>query len=174
MNIVNVEIKAKVTKDHYQSIKEYLEKHYTSFNGLDKQSDYYFNTPQGRLKLRIGNVERSLIFYDRQEYNDLKTSKIKLYKPVDRPQELLDTLKAAYGIKVEVHKERLIYFIDHVKFHLDNIASLGQFCEIETISINGQFTEDELSHQCVTFMDQLKIEKSMLVKESYSDLLITD
>lgn len=172
MDLVNVEIKARIGEDHYQLIKDYLDKNHTSFKGLDAQSDYYFNTLQGRLKLRIGDVEQSLIFYDRQEYQDLKTSRIKLYKSVARPQELLDTLKAAYGIKVEVHKNRLIYFIDHVKFHLDKLSGLGQFCEIEAISADGQFTEDELSGHCTTYMKQLKIDKSMLIKESYSDLLM--
>ncbi|NNF34522.1 MAG: class IV adenylate cyclase [Saprospiraceae bacterium] len=172
MDIINVEIKARVDNDQYHLIKAYLVNHHTSSPGLDRQSDYYFNTPQGRLKLRIGNVENSLIYYDRREDQDLKTSRIKLYKQVRRPEELLDTLKAAYGIIVEVHKERLIYFIDHVKFHLDNIEGLGQFCEIEAISTDGQYSEEELSNQCSDFMHQLKIDKSMLIKESYSDLLM--
>jgi adenylate cyclase class 2 len=172
VNIINVEIKAKVDTFHYNSIKRYLEKHHTSFKGLDKQSDYYFNTPQGKLKLRIGNVEKSLIYYDRKEIKDLKTSKIKLYKPVDRPYELLEILRASYGVKVEVHKDRLIYFIDHVKFHLDTIKGLGLFCEIEAISRDGAHSETTLKENCLFFINELNIDHSILIDQSYSDMLL--
>ncbi|RYZ45291.1 MAG: adenylate cyclase, partial [Chitinophagaceae bacterium] len=33
------------------------------FVGEDHQVDTYFNVPTGRLKLREGNIEQSLIFY---------------------------------------------------------------------------------------------------------------
>jgi len=36
------------------------------FQGLDHQIDTYFNVQKGRLKLREGNIENSLINYDRK------------------------------------------------------------------------------------------------------------
>ena len=173
MNILNVEIKARIDEQQYRSIQEYLDHNHTSFKGLDRQSDYYFNTPQGRLKLRIGNVETSLIYYERKESKDLKSSNIKLYKPVERPLELLETLKAAYGIKVEVIKSRLIYYIDNVKFHLDSINNLGTFCEIEAISIENRYSKSELRRSCSYYMGVLKIKKESLVSGSYSDLILS-
>ena len=172
MDIINVEIKAKIDESHFTAIQDYLEKNSTTNLGIDLQSDYYFNSPKGRLKLRIGNVEQSLIYYQREEVKGLKTSSIKLYKPVKRPQNLLDTLKAAYGLKVEVHKKRKIYFINHVKFHLDTVKGLGKFCEIEAISKENEFTEIELRDHCSQFMHELNIVTDQLIDASYSDLIL--
>ena len=37
------------------------------FIGEDHQADTYFNVEKGRLKLREGNIENSLIYYERKD-----------------------------------------------------------------------------------------------------------
>ena len=64
MNIKNFEFKAKIDE-----IEKYENKLLTlnpDFQGLDHQIDTYFNAQYGRLKLREGNIENSLINYDRE------------------------------------------------------------------------------------------------------------
>ena len=172
MDVINIEIKARIDEGQYEIIKNFLDQHHTSFKGIDRQADYYFNVPNGRLKLRIGNVEQSLIYYDRSEDTPLKTSRIKLYKPVDTPEDLLDILETAYGIKVKVIKERMIYFIDHIKFHLDTLEGIGRFCEIEAISTKGQYSKNELSKSCQKYIDMFGIVDQMIMNQSYSDMVM--
>ena len=63
MDHINIEIKARCF--HPQKVEAFLRSHHALFIGLDHQKDTYFNVPSGRLKLRQGNIENSLIFYDR-------------------------------------------------------------------------------------------------------------
>ncbi len=49
------------------------------FIGEDQQVDTYFNVEKGRLKLREGNIENSLIYYERKNIADSKQSNVLLY-----------------------------------------------------------------------------------------------
>jgi adenylate cyclase class IV len=60
MPFLNVEIKA-VCSDP-TSVRRYLIENGADFRGHDNQSDTYFNVPNGRLKLREGNIENNLIY----------------------------------------------------------------------------------------------------------------
>jgi adenylate cyclase class IV len=52
------------------------------FIGEDHQIDTYFNVETyGRLKLREGNIENTLIYYDRGNTANAKQSNVLLYKP---------------------------------------------------------------------------------------------
>jgi adenylate cyclase class IV len=59
MNIKNYEFKAKV--DEIQKYENKLLALNPDYKKLDHQIDTYFNVEQGRLKLRKGNIENSLI-----------------------------------------------------------------------------------------------------------------
>ena len=63
MGHINIEIKAKCS-DHGR-IRSILKSKNADFKGLDHQIDTYFKVNSGRLKLREGNLENHLIFYDR-------------------------------------------------------------------------------------------------------------
>ena len=171
MNILNVEIKARITSSQSKSIKKYLDNHSTESKGIDHQSDYYFKCPHGRLKLRIGNIENSLIYYEREEVIGLKSSKVILHKIKEDPHSLLDILKKTNSVLAEVHKNRNIFFIDNIKFHIDSVKSLGNFLEIEAISENDQLDISTLKKQCNKYMKIFNIDNGMLVDKSYSDMV---
>ena len=59
----NVEIKARTVNT--PNIINFLLLNGGVFRGMDFQRDTYFNVPQGRLKLRDGNIEKALISYNR-------------------------------------------------------------------------------------------------------------
>jgi adenylate cyclase, class 2 len=164
-----VEIKAKCTDAAH--VKKYLMQHGAIFNGVDHQIDTYFKVPKGRLKLRDGNIENNLIFYNRNDTPGLKSSKVKLYKVNDT--NLKDLLTAALEILVIVDKLREIYFIDNVKFHIDSVKGLGTFVEIEAIDRTGKIRTEVLREQCAKYLKDLKIKKASLISNSYSDLLLS-
>lgn len=85
--------------------------------------------------------------------------------------DLRPVLLAALGEKITVRKSRRILFIDHVKFHLDQVEGLGDFIEIEVIDKDKSMATKELQRQCNHYMQVLEIDAKDLVAESYSDLL---
>ena len=118
--------------------------------GRDHQVDTYFNVPHGRLKLREGSIEHSLIHYHRPDTSGPKTSQVILYQPEPDPQ-LKAALSAALGVLVVVDKQRHIYFEDNVKIHVDEVRELGSYLEVEAIQTDPSMTEDALQEQCVAY-----------------------
>jgi adenylate cyclase class 2 len=98
--------------------------------GLDHQRDIYFGVPQGRLKLRDGGIERSLIFYRRPDEAATRESHV-VYATVDNPAELRRVLEAALPVLGVVEKEREIYYVGDTKIHLDRVEDHGFFLEVE-------------------------------------------
>ena len=169
MKVINVEIKA-ICIDLERIRRILLEKN-ANFIGLDHQVDTYFRSSSGRLKLREGNIENNLIWYQRPDQAGPKTSHCILYK-TEKGSVLKTILHDAMGVMVVVDKEREIYFIDNIKIHLDQVKGLGTFLEIEAQSEEGDKSEELLNRQCVQLMDELGIRNEDLVNDSYSDLLL--
>ncbi len=169
MKVINVEIKA--TCNDLERIRQILLERDAKFIGLDHQVDTYFRSSSGRLKLREGNIENNLIWYQRPDQAGPKTSHCVLYK-TEKDSALKAILHDAMGVMVVVDKEREIYFIDNIKIHLDQVKGLGTFLEIEAQSEEGDKSEELLNSQCVKLMDELGIRNEDLVNESYSDLLL--
>ena len=169
MAFINIEIKART--DNQEQIRAILKSKNADFKGIDHQIDTYFNVSSGRLKLREGNIENQLIYYQRKNQEGPKQSDVTLFKS-DPGSSLKEVLTKALGILVVVEKKREIYFIDNVKFHLDTVEGLGTFVEIEAIDINGTIGKEKLSEQCRFFLDLFNIPGEDLVPVSYSDLLL--
>lgn len=167
--ITNFEFKAKV--DDLEIYENKLLELQPVFIGLDHQIDTYFNANIGRLKLREGNIENALINYLRDDTANSKESTIILYKHQSDPA-LKAILRHQLGIKVVVDKMRKIYYIDNVKFHLDEVANLGRYIEVEAIDTNGSIPKENLQNQCEYYLDYFGINKDQLVSMSYSDLIL--
>jgi len=170
MNIKNFEFKARV--DRLEKYENKLLTLHPRFEGIDHQVDTYFNVSKGRLKLREGNIENSLIYYERENVADAKRSDIILFqfKPDKALKEIL-TLQL--GVKVVVDKMRKIYFINNIKFHFDSVEPLGNFIEVEAIDDKEEFTIGQLKQQCDYYFIFFELDKSNLVDKSYSDLMET-
>ena len=166
---LNIEIKARSSR--HDAIRHLLVQRGSRRVGLDHQIDTYFCVEKGRLKLREGNIENSLIYYDRPNQTGPKRSDVQLVRLSPDPA-LKAVLQASNGILVVVDKHREIWFDDNVKLHLDVVDGLGSFIEIEAIDADGSRSESELKTQCDQWMDRLQIEKSDLIDRSYSDLLM--
>jgi predicted adenylyl cyclase CyaB len=164
---VNIEIKAYCRRP--QQAIEILENLDAVYKGKDHQIDTYFMVNEGRLKLREGKIENNLIYYKRDDQEGPKTSEVILY-PSGKEPGLKNILNQVLGTKVIVDKQRAIYFIGNVKFHIDEVKELGSFLEIEAIGEYGE--EKQLDEQCKYYMDVLQVVNEDLIPESYSDLLL--
>lgn len=170
MSYINIEIKAKCF--HPEKVEAFLLSAGAKFVGLDHQKDTYFTVPAGRLKLRQGNIENTLIFYNRPDQEGPKQSDFFLSKMTDGPATE-QLLAKALGIKVIVEKFRKIFYIDNVKFHLDEVPGLGSFTEIEAGNLaDPSKTIDDLKAQCDYYMKAFEIDDKDLIHHSYSDMLL--
>lgn len=169
MPFLNVEIKARCSNATF--IRNYLVSKHADFKGVDKQTDTYFNVQHGRLKLREGKIENNLIFYNRVDTAGPKHSHFKLVK-VEDAMGLKEALTDSIGVKVVVVKNREIYYIENVKFHLDEVPGLGSFVEIEAGNILADLSQEELKEQCDFYIKELGIKEEDMISNSYSDMLL--
>ena len=169
MSFTNIEIKAKTHKA--AEIRHHLLQKGADFKGTDHQTDTYFNVPNGRLKLRQGNIENTLIYYERENKAGPKQSQFNLVQ-VAEGEQLKALLTNSLGVKIIVQKQREIYFIGNVKFHLDSIVQLGNFVEIEASNRFETLSLEHLHQQCNYYIDLFAITPGDLVNVSYSDMLM--
>ena len=169
MEKLNIEVKARCPNP--EKIEEHLHRLHARYVGEDHQTDTYFKVPGGRLKLREGRIENALIRYNRSENPGLKRSDVILYEVGEAMPALKHILEDTLGTEIIVRKQRKIFFIENVKFHIDRVEKLGDFVEIEAIDRDGSVGEPTLRKQCEYYMDRLGISESDLVTGSYSDLL---
>ena len=165
---INYEFKASCK--NLEALEMKLKELNPAFIGTDHQVDTYFNVPNGRLKLREGNIENSLIHYDRINTADAKQSDVSLYQH-QPDKKLKEILSKALGIKTIVDKKRKIYFIDNVKFHFDEVNELGSFVEVEAIDKDGYLGIEKLKEQCRYYIQLFGISRDQFIAGSYSDLL---
>jgi homotetrameric cytidine deaminase len=137
--------------------------------GVLRQRDTYFRARSGRLKLReeegAGAV---LIQYDRPDAAEARESRYRL-TPVEDPDELRASLDAALGTLVVVDKERRLLLWDGVRIHLDAVAGLGAFVELEGVAPPGSDLGPE-REKVAHLQQRLGIEE--VLTDSYSDRLL--
>lgn len=168
MSHLNVEFKARC--NDADKVRKILKKYNADFKGEDHQIDTYFESKNGRLKLREGSIENNLIHYERDDQKGPKQSKVTLL--TTQPKSALkEILTKAIGIKVVVDKKREIYFINNVKFHIDQVEGLGNFVEVEAIDIDGTLGNKKLAEQCNKYLKEFGIAEDQLISNSYSDML---
>lgn len=165
----NYEFKAKTNR--LAELEDLLKKEQPLFIGEDYQTDTYFRVTTGRLKLREGTIENSLIHYQRSNIAGAKESQVVLYHHQPNPH-LKQVLTASLGIKMVVQKRRRIYFIHNVKFHFDVVEGLGEFVEVEAIDKDGSIGLEQLKKQCDFYIEYFHLLPGDFVAESYSDLLL--
>lgn len=164
----NVEFKARCADP--EAARAALRTHGAEGPVHDHQVDTYFRVPSGRLKLREGTVERALIHYARPDTAGPKRSDVTLCPTPADATALKQVLAAALGVAVVVDKRREIYRAGNVKLHLDEVAGLGTFVEVEAIATEDQ-PEPTLHAQCSAWLDALGVRPEDLVAGSYADLL---
>lgn len=146
------------------------------------QVDTYFYVTKGkdfsiseacepRLKLREIDeaAEAWLIYYERPNRDESRYSQYQLCEIAD-PRSLKTLLTAALGVKTIVKKQRELWMFNNTRIHLDTVADLGQFVELETV-FQGQ-TEVEAVNEHHHVKTILHLDTTDPVAVSYSDLII--
>jgi adenylate cyclase, class 2 len=167
MRIVNYEFKARI-KDE-QRVRDALKTLNARSIGTDHQVDTYFRVPAGRLKVREGRIENSLIFYRRSNARRARQSAVEMML-LPRRNSLRPILERALATLAVVDKRREIYFVKNVKIHLDRVRQLGKFLEVEAISRTGDVKK--IRSQARYFQQLFGVTAKDIVAESYSDLIL--
>lgn len=165
----NIEIKARV--DDPEALRRLVEEVADSGPVLVRQSDTFFNCPRGRLKLRVSDRRAGeLIYYQRPDTAGPSESHYRIF-PVADPPALLEILHGAYGTLGVVEKERSLFHAGRIRIHLDRVAGLGDYMELEVVLAEGQ-TAEEGAAVAGSLMARLEIAPENLVERAYLDLLL--
>ena len=133
------------------------------------QVDWYFATPRGRLKLRQrkGESEAELIFYVRPDATRARTSEYQKL-PVADPPGILRLLRVMFEPGACVRKRRDLWLYGETRVHLDRVAGLGTFVEIE-VPFSRSAVEARRVMRMLT--DRLGVGPGDALACSYADLL---
>jgi adenylate cyclase, class 2 len=167
MKIVNFEFKARINDE--QRVRATLKTLNARSIGTDHQVDTYFRVPAGRLKVREGRIENTLIFYRRSNARRARQSAVEMML-LPRRNSLRAILERALPTLAVVDKRREIYFMKNVKIHLDQVRQLGKFLEVEAISRTGDVKI--IRSQARHFQRLFGVTAKDIVAESYSDLIL--
>ena len=139
-------------------------------HGVLLQRDTYFHAVQGRLKLREApGAVAELISYRRADRDGPKVSNYRIV-PVMDPVATADALADALGVRVVVEKARRLILWRDVRIHLDSVAGLGEFVELEAVSdAPGGLVAEEA--KIAELRVALAITDDLLVARGYADLL---
>ena len=117
--------------------------------GFLQQRDQFYVVPSGRLKLRTyGDGRGELISYDREDTPDARPSEYFLHQTSD-PSTLDEVLARALLRAGILEKSRRLLIQGNTRIHLDDVAGLGLFVELETVIDDQTQTDAEGEHDDV-------------------------
>jgi predicted adenylyl cyclase CyaB len=134
------------------------------------QRDVFFETPRGRLKLRVlAPNYAQLVYYERANVSGPKPSIFYISDTTD-PVAMETLLTAALGVRGEVIKSRTLYMASNTRIHLDQVEGLGEFVELEAL-LGPEQTEQQGRAAVDELMLKLGIGAADLIDVAYIDLL---
>jgi predicted adenylyl cyclase CyaB len=138
--------------------------------GDPRQTDTYFATPQGRLKLReTAGFQAELIYYERDEEGADRASDYDVAH--SNEQEALRNVPAgALGVLATVRKRRTLLVLDGTRLHLDNVEALGAFMEIEAPVTDGN--DAKAGERLDWLLGELGLTWDECIRASYLDLML--
>ncbi len=143
----------------------------TQYVGIDQQTDVYFRTQQGRLKLRISSLSGGqLIPYRRPNQAGPRRADYQVIA-IDDPEGLRELLTELLGVHCVVRKQREIFRVDNVRIHLDRVDGLGDFMELEAVFDGKKAGEPAQLARVEHLMRELGVDASELIPSSYETLL---
>jgi predicted adenylyl cyclase CyaB len=133
------------------------------------QHDTFFIVANGKLKLRQQADEAWLIHYERGAEGELMLSSYQIV-PVTEPERVREILSRALGLVGEVRKHRTLLTRQNVRFHLDRVADLGDFGEIEAVLGDGE--SSAAARTAVReLLGALRVNPGDLIRVSYLELM---
>lgn len=166
----NIEIKARCPNPG--AIEQIIQKMNLPFGGVLRQTDTFYQTPRGRLKLRETDNESMLIPYLRKNQKGPGSSDYVLL-PVEEPMVTHRILEAMFGVRSVVEKKRRIWFYENVRIHLDDVEDLGNFIELEGV-VNEKNPGGPTLEKVELLMELFGIVEEDLIMNAYVDLMETE
>ena len=144
-----------------------------------RQTDTYFDTPSGRMKLReTAGFPAELVFYERDEHNERRPSDYQL-AAVPNGEGMKALLAAALGVRAVVRKRRTLLLLDTTRMHLDTFVTSTRCDSGETREL-GSFLEFEVpvkddhhsaaAERLVWLLDEFGLRWEECIRQSYADL----
>lgn len=165
----NMEIKAHVRGDP-RLFRRRAAELATQAPVLMRQEDTFFRTPRGRLKLRsCDSGPAELIYYEREDRRGPRPSVYRVAPVIDAPA-LRAVLAAGLGVRGVVCKVRELFLALDTRIHLDDVASLGRFVELE-VMLSDDAEPENGRFRCRELMEALGVSDGDLVERSYIDML---
>jgi len=158
----NVEIKARV--NDLEKMREKVVRIAGKPATVLNQEDIFFNSPRGRVKLRIQNGTAELIYYFRPRESDY------LCLPVPDPAAARRMLAKVHGERGVVRKTRWLYMVGQTRVHLDWVEGLGDFLELEVVLREDQGIEEGAAI-ARDLIRRLGIREDDLLDRAYVDLM---
>jgi len=165
----NLEIKARCAD--LDAVRERALEVATSRLGIDRQTDTYFVTKRGRLKLRESSLSGGqLIPYLRPDQRGPKNSDYAVIS-VEEPERIKALLSEILGVHRVVRKVREIWLHENVRIHLDQVEGLGSFVELEAVYDGAPESLPAQQKKVRFLMERLGVGEEDLVDVSYEGLL---
>ena len=137
--------------------------------GEGEQTDTYFNSPQGRLKVRQSSFDEvaNVVWYMRGNEVQPRESEYRLAR-LRNPEKIAEIFALRFGVRGTVKKRRTVFVCNGIRINLDTVEGLGDFIEFEA-PIDGDPRETQKA--VVRLMQTFGIGRGDLVAGSYIDLL---
>lgn len=162
----NLEIKIKI--DNLNPLRNNIKDYYVE---TLTQKDTYYHVANGRLKLREENT--GLKCFIRYYRNDSSTEKISNYHfyHINNKNDFDNVFADIMRVDVVVDKTRELYLYKNARIHLDTVANLGTFVEIEVVI---KTKEDELESNDLfqLLMNLMNLNDKLVVQCGYRELLL--
>lgn len=161
----NLELKIKLNSTN--EIESILNRNNIPLSEVQYQKDVYYSVKKGLLKLRIEGNNYSLIKYLRDESGDERWSNYDIIQLTNGDVEKF--LSDIFTVETIVKKTRKLFWLFNTRIHIDQVESLGNFLELETI-VEGN--SDDAKCRFDKVIELLNLNTRNQVRCSYRDLLL--
>lgn len=171
----NLEIKVRCGEAALADVRRRAEQAGANSFATLEHVDTYFTVSKGRLKLREirhddGAMTAELIAYRRPDESGSRWSD---YQRVpltgDAAAGIKHALSAACGVASVVEKRREVGILNRTRIHLDRVAGIGCFVELETV-VGANDGETEVADEHAWIIHVLGLGTMPVVAGSYGDL----
>jgi predicted adenylyl cyclase CyaB len=90
--------------------------------------------------------------------------------PVADPDAMRNLLALAHGQTGRVRKRRVLFLVGRTRIHLDTVAGLGEFLELEVVLRDGESTAEGVV-EAQRIMAELGVGTQQLIQGAYVDHL---
>ena len=172
----NLEVKVKCDEKTLVSMRRLAEELGATPFVVLRQVDTYFTVRPGRLKVREIEDERGqriaeLIVYRRPDDTGSRWSD---YQRVTLDVHSIDGIKqaleSANGVSATIDKRREVAILRRTRIHLDQVAGLGCFVELETVAGPGD-DDAGLAEEHASILRALGLNVLAAIPDSYGDLV---